>query len=104
YPLTGNIPHPDSFPTRRSSDLKGAQRIDEHQLLAVFPGAAQFVQAGGEQGGDEEEAGNGEGQQVRVADQGKQDQVAAQRKQQARSEEHTSELQSREKLVCRLLL
>src|SRR5690606_40457387 len=92
---------PHSFPTRRSSDLGeladvlGHDRIDDldRGALEVQGGAETAAEAGDDErveldnrivfrsGGRRRRLGLGE-----------------------RSEEHTSELQSREKLVCRLLL
>src|SRR5690606_41618978 len=81
-----------SFPTRRSSDLTGFDLLPtDEQAAAVCadlfsgdPVAERFV--------DEVYHGEtGPGETRRMLDR-------------ARSEEHTSELQSRENLVCRLLL
>src|SRR5690606_40930142 len=66
-----------SFPTRRSSDLGRVDIVDADDREVV--GDAQDPHGGGDEAG---------GDQFVVA----------------RSEEHTSELQSRENLVCRLLL
>src|SRR5690606_39672292 len=91
-----------SFPTRRSSDL--AEELEHLGLdvgragLALDAFQLRREQAAG--------LGDGRGQNQAVA--APQDEVddrqagAAQRE--GRSEEHTSELQSRENLVCRLLL
>src|SRR5690606_41967386 len=65
-----------SFPTRRSSDLKLPQPDARHGASARRPGERRRA------------AGRG----------------AARGGPMTRSEEHTSELQSRENLVCRLLL
>src|SRR5690606_41314689 len=75
-----------SFPTRRSSDLAGGrenEREDEEREGGATEGVgpAEPGEHGEEEGEDVE---NGRGVE--------------------RSEEHTSELQSRENLVCRLLL
>src|SRR5688500_19563275 len=82
-----NHPSLHSFPTRRSSDLPGAARgrrcgSADHQRRG-----AGAQSAAGREVGREDEDGR------RVADD-----------QRTRSEEHTSELQSPCKLVCRLLL
>src|SRR5438445_10163738 len=69
-----NQRYPHSFPTRRSSDLGGAP--------GRRPGDAR---------------GRGVGRRIRAA-------RAARIRRPTRSEEHTSELQSRQYLVCRLLL
>src|SRR5690606_41300029 len=96
FSLQRSGPPPDhhSFPTRRSSDLQVGVQIDEQQVRALS--AVEQLQ--------------------RVADADGQARVVVQAEQlhgQARhvrtqlddrSEEHTSELQSRENLVCRLLL
>src|SRR5207249_9379515 len=80
-------PHPDlhSFPTRRSSDLeykvllRASERMKEdatcRQLLAEVERIAQDIERAAQEG-----------------------------REPVRSEEHTSELQSRFDLVCRLLL
>src|SRR5690606_41679293 len=89
-------PRPGStlFPTRRSSDLVGyfvadlAGDLCEHR-------AAEPLPTGGEVHEDQRSLGGGiELRRVRRAHIGHR----------CRSEEHTSELQSRENLVCRLLL
>src|SRR5690606_41986241 len=82
-----------SFPTRRSSDLGESQFYDEgrvqhqavHDPLRGADALADSVDEGG----------------VYDAVQGRHGLGTAEYQ---RSEEHTSELQSREKLVCRLLL
>src|SRR5690606_41272862 len=82
----------DSFPTRRSSDLSDAQPIIPSSEAATTPARAARPYVNKEE-----------------------DRAAAQRVGEKlcirvvtpfdlRSEEHTSELQSRENLVCRLLL
>src|SRR5690606_41488067 len=81
-----------SFPTRRSSDLdvdlfrpdRADAESQVRESLAIAPGRPILVSVG------------------RV--QPLKDQELAIRTLAARSEEHTSELQSRENLVCRLLL
>src|SRR5690606_41274889 len=71
--------HPDlhSFPTRRSSDLAPA--------AAAPPASGAPAAVGGARRARREASSQGRGEE-------------------SRSEEHTSELQSRENLVCRLLL
>src|SRR5437870_9804277 len=69
-----------SFPTRRSSDLVPLGRVDTH--LEERPGTQFCISLRA-------------GQSVGLHDQGRRA---------GRSEEHTSELQSRGHLVCRLLL
>src|SRR5690606_39380563 len=95
---SGDPPDPHSFPTRRSSDL-GLQRPDmpsffkgqmKDQFIGIILQLLYFIPPGGRilhdlrlcSGRTEHNQGNYQG----------------------RSEEHTSELQSRENLVCRLLL
>src|SRR5690349_22464739 len=68
-----------SFPTRRSSDLAEVQRVHEPAVDAPGVGVAQLLQP-------RRGAVEGLARDLR------------------RSEEHTSELQSRRDLVCRLLL
>src|SRR5690606_40635709 len=96
--LSRSAPRRDlhSFPTRRSSDLAGRfARL--HRRRGQGPGPAQG--AGGRSvypgplAGDDAAMG---GFLLQSADSVFPDQL--------RSEEHTSELQSRENLVCRLLL
>src|SRR5690606_41895653 len=91
-------PHLHSFPTRRSSDLPRTARV----LLGR-------VRAPGGQGPAPAAAGH----RVRAGRlscvpaarlQGPYRHLRVAHGQRARSEEHTSELQSRENLVCRLLL
>src|SRR5690606_41449254 len=90
-----------AFPTRRSSDLvqvargeaadhreslaHGREGVDERDVAAVLRERPEAVQ-------------HAAVRRAPVAD--REDDVVAQQ----RSEEHTSELQSRENLVCRLLL
>src|SRR5690606_41658100 len=75
--------HLHSFPTRRSSDL-GSHRAaqDRHQIVPPLPRRRSCLDR------------RGAGGEVLVS----------RGAQAGRSEEHTSELQSRENLVCRLLL
>src|SRR5699024_12610392 len=85
------LPHLHSFPTRRSSDLSGHQRIRRRPCEE----AARRGRLGGRIG--------------RHPDQGRSEARTAvphrrRRAASSRSEEHTSELQSRFDLVCRLLL
>src|SRR5690606_41854989 len=77
-------------PTRRSSDLDAKAQFDLAQVPVERPG--EVGQAFGVSGFEGEVAvGHRLHGRTRVA-------------RRARSEEHTSELQSRENLVCRLLL
>src|SRR5690606_40225064 len=91
-------PHPPSFPTRRSSDLDTTYLEDKAVLIArdgarrdIRASAAPLRTPAGEMIGSV------------LAFQDITNSRSLQR-QLARSEEHTSELQSRENLVCRLLL
>src|SRR5690349_22252951 len=82
-----------SFPTRRSSDLEHATAQGPHPergttLLERDEEKDQQRQRHAQHGAAEEEKADG----ARIVDAG------------LRSEEHTSELQSRRDLVCRLLL
>src|SRR5690606_40196102 len=91
--------HPHPFPTRRSSDLArstpgaDARPKREHLRAQVreSDGEPGTVRATGGEPGTVRATGGGSGvmRLARLPD---------------RSEEHTSELQSRENLVCRLLL
>src|SRR5699024_11335722 len=77
-----------SFPTRRSSDL-GAEALDDAELaVSELATNALLHSRSGQTGGVMTLFLRSEGTRLRVA----------------RSEEHTSELQSRFDLVCRLLL
>src|SRR5690349_24219348 len=80
-----------SFPTRRSSDLVGGEGTGH--ALQQRPGQV----AGGEVARGQPGPA---GPQPRLAARAGEERLAGQ----ARSEEHTSELQSRRDLVCRLLL
>src|SRR5690606_39803868 len=89
--------HLPSFPTRRSSDLawwrRFASRLGPAQaLFTLLPGG---VPAGGTEVAKSEEARPAPPEPSSEGDHGQGE---------VRSEEHTSELQSRENLVCRLLL
>src|SRR5690606_39913012 len=80
---------PLSFPTRRSSDLSTVLTVINNRMLS----RADFLQAG---------------DAVNLSAAGRKRFFLAYEKRMSdtitRSEEHTSELQSRENLVCRLLL
>src|SRR5690606_41736744 len=80
-----------SFPTRRSSDLQFGLRLAQHELGYEVGGARAFV----EHAADERRERHLDLVARRELDH---------RGGGLRSEEHTSELQSRENLVCRLLL
>src|SRR5690349_23633942 len=82
-----------SFPTRRSSDLAAPLAAGPRQETAVVAVAGEIYVIGGF---DE--------QSRVVADVEAFDPALGTWRARARSEEHTSELQSRRDLVCRLLL
>src|SRR5690606_40761597 len=88
-----------SFPTRRSSDL-----CFLHEIIKVQHGAA----AGFDVNAAFHRLATGKGREIArcaTLDQGIERRIALIAPHHAvRSEEHTSELQSRENLVCRLLL
>src|SRR5690606_41319450 len=98
-----SVPHRDlhSFPTRRSSDLKG-------WAIATLPAAhalkdrtrSSSTISGCRRGGSSLPAVRGRSSPTR----GGRWEIACSPAIRSRSEEHTSELQSRENLVCRLLL
>src|SRR5699024_11924716 len=89
---------PHAFPTRRSSDLAVLDRTGGVAILQLRPQAHV-----------RRRRQPGQPDQWRVAERGLQGfvtrhRVLEPRRFSARSEEHTSELQSRFELVCRLLL
>src|SRR5690606_39540724 len=96
-------PHPDlhSFPTRRSSDLNRIYVQD-----GVYDAFAQKLAAevAKLKVGRGTEAGVTTGPLINKAGVEKVEEHIADATAKGRSEEHTSELQSRENLVCRLLL
>src|SRR5690606_41946872 len=81
----GALRHLHSFPTRRSSDLLEPYQHVVGELLVVD-----------RHGGGDEQCGHHEEHEPQN--------LEPEPAQHRRSEEHTSELQSRENLVCRLLL
>src|SRR5207253_6167690 len=83
-------PHPHSFPTRRSSDL-GAVRAHTDDERPCAKSTTQI-------------ANHSVLNRVRGSSAGTQRNRTRPRRSPPRSEEHTSELQSRGHLVCRLLL
>src|SRR5206468_10506643 len=98
YSLNRYLP---SFPTRRSSDLD--QRIQILHLAGAVPDEGVLRLAVAEEGGTDDLTAAVDG--VRRAETAaKGAQVRALHLVRLRSEEHTSELQSRSDLVCRLLL
>src|SRR5690606_41954169 len=91
--------HPDlhSFPTRRSSDLEPAPSQSRYRLRERSGGGGEAglqLPRDSRAGKLDRAEHNQEGQHHR----------SHRPEWQVRSEEHTSELQSRENLVCRLLL
>src|SRR5690606_40726593 len=93
---SGSRPDLHSFPTRRSSDLlrttetlllNNRVRHGDHKVLTMCAGNAVVKK---------DDAGNRK--LTKAGSRGRIDGMIS------RSEEHTSELQSRENLVCRLLL
>src|SRR5690606_41943195 len=91
-PRCGDRRDPHSFPTRRSSDLGDPEAPTGLPERFRLPDSERTRLAAKKR--DE----SIEGLKRLLAD------LGADNPQRARSEEHTSELQSREKLVCRLLL
>src|SRR5690606_42032797 len=98
---SGHPPDLHSFPTRRSSDLPKSHYAFTDQILVASTGAPTYT-------GDADrspvlipvpQAMMETGAEAAVGILG-----ALAARDQGRSEEHTSELQSRENLVCRLLL
>src|SRR5690606_39912306 len=90
-------PHLHSFPTRRSSDLD----------MALEPGCAQDALDRERRGVRRRELGSAHALPRGRAHPARQQRDRARNSRagrRTRSEEHTSELQSRENLVCRLLL
>src|SRR5690606_41580601 len=86
-----------SFPTRRSSDLPAGGDLRADRAARAGPVAAAAVGVGGGGAGPADRADGGQRR-----DPGPLGPAPGRPAQ--RSEEHTSELQSRENLVCRLLL
>src|SRR5690606_42097501 len=102
-PSPGALPSLHSFPTRRSSDLlKDNTRILSDEDLRQLEGADQLISAADAdriQRRLENMAGAVKAMRDIFGDMGNPNAPMRER-----SEEHTSELQSRENLVCRLLL
>src|SRR5690606_41124410 len=91
-----------SFPTRRSSGLRGALRWSVSRLRAIVDdGPVRRILADRESVAFRPEGMAVDLDSVRSLGNTDLRQLPAER---IRSEEHTSELQSRENLVCRLLL
>src|SRR5690606_42121405 len=95
--------HLHSFPTRRSSDLKNEQQQATKALEQQ--NAQQKAQEHQQKAGEKlKELGQSMDKQMQTGSQESLEEDAKMLRQILRSEEHTSELQSRENLVCRLLL
>src|SRR5690606_40360011 len=88
-----------SFPTRRSSDLLQHPGVRRHQLGQDLAAQCARVLHPGRRTG-----GHGGGHRRAVAESSPRGAAGVAPGRLRRSEEHTSELQSRENLVCRLLL
>src|SRR5207244_7580070 len=90
-------PELHSFPTRRSSDLLVSKQVRDRE---VGDGTEEKIRCG------DQEADHVTGLDPPRRAQKKRDQHSGQdgERKDARSEEHTSELQSPDHLVCRLLL
>src|SRR5690606_41758236 len=93
----GVPPHPHSVPTRRSSDLPSACRAASLTAADRLNGPSSWCPSYTGQ------SGCSATQRSRTHDHTRSRRPPSQRRG-TRSEEHTSELQSRENLVCRLLL
>src|SRR5690606_41437495 len=96
------LPHLPPFPTRRSSDLDKVQsRVIRERLLREAEGNVAIRVTEGEDNDSFDVAGRGELQLAVLIENMRREGFELTI---GRSEEHTSELQSRENLVCRLLL
>src|SRR5206468_12713136 len=93
------LPHLHSFPTRRSSDLPHG-RIDV--LVRCVGDASSHVVRRWSHRTDPDFVRRIAAEEREVAERA--EEIRFRRVREARSEEHTSELQSRSDLVCRLLL
>src|SRR5690606_40499307 len=93
---------PHSFPTRRSSDLVASCAGVRMKVPEAALGSPPWLVTGY----SERSMGDGELtiDSARVLDVKRRTAPIKPQNRKARSEEHTSELQSRENLVCRLLL
>src|SRR5690606_39678525 len=96
--------HPPSFPTRRSSDLVAILQYGNADAYATFEQTDRAFELQLKPGGPFLDGG---GRRIEEHAEGKLPEslharVAGRAAQMGRSEEHTSELQSRENLVCRL--
>src|SRR5690606_40579662 len=93
-----------AFPTRRSSDLKyGGERFPEPDAALTRRTYVSLPSVIGMSVDDAERTLENAGFSVTVGDAVDGTEAAGTIIEQDRSEEHTSELQSRENLVCRLL-
>src|SRR5207302_11373568 len=101
YPCHAAHQHLHSFPTRRSSDLMIEMRRRGHAATQdSSPTIREGADADSRQGAEPQSDAKIESREIKLAIVGRPN-VG---KSSLRSEEHTSELQSRENLVCRLLL
>src|SRR5690606_42114410 len=95
---------PPAFPTRRSSDLIRTYSLDQPEFLEVDDGA-ENQRAVDSEPCPEHKAAVAETRRILLELRGElRPRLQTILELYYRSEEHTSELQSREKLVCRLLL
>src|SRR5690606_40222842 len=96
--------HLPAVPTRRSSDLEGerAERLPAGGFRGGVRGSQRF-QARRTLGGERQPQGHARPRGWRLGAPPESAQRGQGSGEVLRSEEHTSELQSREKLVCRLL-
>src|SRR5690606_40992577 len=99
-PRSGALRALPSFPTRRSSDLIARRRGIGREAEPIQPGRVEERARQRRQ----RERGGPRQQQRRGRQPEKGQSQHARQGDAVRSEEHTSELQSRENLVCRLLL
>src|SRR5690606_41280944 len=93
--------HPPAFPTRRSSDLARTGVLTGDTIASVAIGSPPLPKALARKaagGGDHPAARDAQILVEQIF------QIGFEHFEVLRSEEHTSELQSRENLVCRLLL
>src|SRR5690606_40810087 len=97
-PLHSHPPHLHSFPTRRSSDLNRKTKLTIPHTRCRASVAISRNNASSNAGNSSPTCSL---RAVKMASEELTTQLSANT---SRSEEHTSELQSREKLVCRLLL
>src|SRR5690606_41642027 len=102
YSCSSHHPQLPPFPTRRSSDLAPTARATNR---AHLPSEKDLHEPPGSQPAPPRERPHrGPARRLRCARVGGAGRARARHTVVVRSEEHTSELQSRENLVCRLLL